>query len=163
MLRRQVLRLAAALGKSPYAPATQIDCCQMEYAYQWSPAHLASYPLFYDDPAVRARDFVLISCANATGDGGTCGNRVDGGSFHGSALITLAVPIVAGAPDDGAAAIIRYTLDGSDPAGPAAIAYATPIRITQTTQLRARKVGATGDAVVQSRNVSFVRMDHSRF
>ena len=49
--RRQILRLAAALDRLPYAPATQIDCCQMEYAYQWTDSHLASYPLFNDDPA----------------------------------------------------------------------------------------------------------------
>ena len=67
--RRQVLRLRAALAKSPYDPDPQIDCCQMEYAYQWTPAHLASYPLMFDDPDVRARDFVMISCANATKDG----------------------------------------------------------------------------------------------
>ena len=33
--RRQVLGLRAVLAKSLYTPATQIDCCQMEYAYQW--------------------------------------------------------------------------------------------------------------------------------
>jgi hypothetical protein len=40
--RRTVLSLQAALRKGSYEPATQIDCCQMEYAYQWSPKHLAS-------------------------------------------------------------------------------------------------------------------------
>jgi hypothetical protein len=34
----------------------------MEYAYQWTPTHLASYPLFYDVPELRARDFVMVSC-----------------------------------------------------------------------------------------------------
>ena len=68
--RWQVLRLRAALAKSPYNPDTQIDCCQMEYAYQWTPDHLASYPLMFDNPDVRARDFVMISCANTTKSGG---------------------------------------------------------------------------------------------
>lgn len=132
-----MLATASALRKLAYAPATQIDCCQMEYAYQWSPTHLASYPLFYvrntlsshcscpqilnawcpertlfpnisvvasltanastclvcvclqDDPAVRARDFVMASCTNATAiananaAGSGCVTTTTGGNFTG--------------------------------------------------------------------------------
>ena len=125
--RREVLALQAALARSLYTPATQIDCCQMEYAYQWSPSHLASYPLFYDDAAVRARDFVLVSCANTTAAtaanatagaqalgqaaGGVCLNSADGGKFWGEATVTLSLVAVAGDPDTaGSKAAIKYAL-----------------------------------------------------
>ena len=65
--------------------------CQREYAYQWTPKHLASYPLFYDEPSHRARDFVMVSCLNATKDGGRCSNSAEGGRFWGSATVSLAL------------------------------------------------------------------------
>ena len=193
--RRQILRLAAALDRLPYAPATQIDCCQMEYAYQWTDSHLASYPLFNDDPAWRARDFVLVSCANNTtdadvgkgigkgigkgnggsdggigggsdggsdrdrdrdresgtaGTAGSCANAENGGSFRGSALVTLDLIAVKGGGVNSASQI-RYSVDGSYPSIP----YTKPLVVLGTTRIRAVKMGVTA----QSRDVTFTRLD----
>ena len=128
--RREVLRLQAALAQQTYSPASQIDCCQMEYAYQWTPKHLASYPLIYDSATYRASDFVLISCVNATSDGGRCNNGVDGGVFWGSASVTLALTPTANAGDT-----IMYTLDGSDPLSGSGKQFTSPIVLRETTQV----------------------------
>jgi hypothetical protein len=159
--RREVLALNAVLLKSDYLPVTMIDCCQMEYAYQWTDAHLASYPLFYDEPAARVRDFVLISCANATSDGGRCNNGATTGVFWGSAEVTLSLIQVTGDPDTAASSskpVIRYSLDGSDPAAAGGMTYTKPIQLAATTTLRTVKMSAvTGQAVEQSRNVTFTK------
>lgn len=57
--RRQVLRLQAALTQRNYSPASQIDCCQMEYAYQWTPKHLASYPTLSSTTVPRTEPAIL--------------------------------------------------------------------------------------------------------
>lgn len=46
-----LMKLHSGLGKG--GDDVQIDCCQMEYAYQWSPAHLITYPNFYPNDEVR--------------------------------------------------------------------------------------------------------------
>ena len=99
---------------------------------------VARYPLFYDEPLYRARDFVMMSCANITapafplhphsptprgstggladggvGGGGSCSNLPEGGVFVGSATVTLALPVVSGDPDAPAALAIKFTLDGA--------------------------------------------------
>ena len=145
--RRQVLALRASLNRSHYAPASMIDCCQMEYAYQWSDKHTASYPLFYDNPEERVRDFVMVSCANETASG-TCANTVQGGVFTGTAEVTLALPVVAGASPD--TAQIHYSLDGSDPT---TVYKGKPISISATTVVRATKAGSS-----QSRHVTFTKV-----
>lgn len=146
--RRELLRLRAALDRSVYNPDSQIDCCQMEYSYQWTPAHLASYPLIYDRPDQRARDFVLISCTNATADGGTCQNNRGGGTFIKSATVELSLIASLEQPGDA----IHYSLDGSVPS----LVYSSPITLTKTTVIRAVKVPADGAAdVMLSRNVTY--------
>jgi hypothetical protein len=147
--RRQILRLRASLQKSPFNPDTQIDCCQMEYSYQWTPAHLASYPLIYDQPDQRARDFVLVSCVNATADGGLCQSNRTGGFFSKSATVTLALVQALQETGD----TIQYSLGGEEPMLP----YKTPLIITQTTTIRAVKVSANGDTIHLARNVTYVR------
>jgi hypothetical protein len=87
--------------------AVCVPCVQ--YAYQWTPAHMASYPLIRDDPVWRARDMVTVSCKNATASGGTCLNSISGGTFSGSAEVTLAAIAVAGAAPT--AAGILYSVD----------------------------------------------------
>ena len=69
----------------------------------------------------------------------------------GSATVSLSVPPVVGA----APATIMYTLDGSDPAGHTARRYAQPLRISETTALRAVAV-RDGRAAAQQRNATFV-------
>ena len=169
--RRQILALQSALRKIKYTPATQIDCCQMEYAYQWSPAHLASYPLFYDNPSLRARDFILCSC-NATTDGGSCANTVGGGNFHNSAMVTLALPVVAGAPTFTRSTIgvnsgIEYRTCGEEARGSVRDCsgwqpYTRPIQLKATTELQARKVdceeASTGGVCAQERIVTFTKL-----
>ena len=145
-----LMRLQSGLGRG--GDDVQIDCCQMEYAYQWTPEHLLSYPNFYDVPESRARDFVMVSCLNVTSGGGRCENSRHGGRFAGgSATVSLSVPPVVGA----APATIMYTLDGSDPAGHTARRYAEPLRISETTALRAVAV-RDGRAAAQQRNATFV-------
>jgi len=173
--RREIVSLLAVLQTVPYNPATQIDCCQMEYSYQWTPSHLASYPLFYDNEEFRARDFVMVSCANVTADGGLCSNLPEGGVFSESATVTLTLPLVTGDPDvpaaagggagagsgvvrGGTAPTIKYTLDGSDPAtSKSSVVYTKPLELKDKTTLRAVKIGVDGAAVVQQRNVTFTK------
>merc|ERR1719272_2911834 len=147
----------------------------MEYSYQWTPSHLASYPLFYDNEEFRARDFVMVSCANATADGGLCSNLPEGGVFSESATVSLTLPLVTGDPDvpaaaaggagagsgvvrGGTAPTIKYTLDGSDPAtSKSSVVYTKPLELKDKTTLRAVKIGVDGAAVVQQRNVTFTK------
>jgi len=177
--RREVLALLAVLETAPFKPSTQIDCCQMEYSYQWTPSHLASYPLFYDDADFRARDFVMVSCANATTDGGSCSNLPEGGLFKVSATVTLVLPTVSGDPDGSSTTQIWYTLDGSDPASSSSsississkasasasasastsastsTIYTKPITLKETTTIRAVKViGGPGGALADGATVA---------
>jgi hypothetical protein len=144
--------MQAALQRLPYAPATQIDCCQMEYSYQWTPQHTASYPLFYDDASARASDFVMISCANATADGGVCENAMEGGRFVRSAEVTLTIPVVSGATPPSPDVRIMYSTDGKEPS----TVYSQPIVLSKTTTIKAVMV-AGGVPAVQSRQVLFTR------
>ena len=114
---------------------------------------LLPYPLIYDSATYRASDFVLISCANATSDGGRCNNGVDGGVFWGSASVTLALTPTADAEDK-----VMYTLDGSgsDPLSDSGKQFRSPIVLRETTQIRAVKIGGT-QRVTQYRNVSYVK------
>ena len=167
--RREVLRLQATLAsgssgaaKDAWSPATMIDCCQMEYAYQWTPKHLASYPLMYDDPVWRVRDFVMTSCLNVTKGGGSCNATRNGGLFHSNAAVTLAAPAVSGVNDT--MAKIMYSLDGSEPST-VFIPGGAAIVLTATTTIRCKLVrekkvsgGVGDDAVVQERSATFVRV-----
>jgi hypothetical protein len=113
----------------------------MEYAYQWTPEHLASYPLFYDDPNMRARDFVLVSCANATADGGRCNNGIEGGKFWGSASVTLSIPLVVGVNTSGIKNVtVMYTLDRTTPSADHGMVYTAPIVLKQSTTIFAIKL-----------------------
>ena len=125
----------------------------MEYAYQWSPEHLLSYPNFYDDPSSRARDFVMVSCLNVTAGGGTCENSRDGGRFQGAASVSLTVAPVVGAE----AGTISYTLDGSNPAQAGAKKYGgKALEVAAATTVRAVVVRG-GVAATQQRNTTFVK------
>eukprot|EP00039_Didymoeca_costata_P025343 m.13034 g.13034 ORF g.13034 m.13034 type:complete len:885 (+) comp4775_c0_seq1:181-2835(+) len=157
--RRQILRVQAALSEVNYAPNPMIDCCQMEYAYQWSPQHLASYPLLHDDPVYRCRDFVLVSCANATTDGGRCQNAINSGLFSGpSAEVELSLIQVAGDMEETAS--IKYTTDGSDPStSSSAQTYSDKLIIKVSTTLRAVKISQNGSPAQQQRLVTFTKSD----
>ena len=156
--RREALHAQAALmkyksGVGKGGDDVQIDCCQMEYAYQWSLGHLLSYPSFYDEPESRARDFVMVSCLNVSADGGRCSNTRKGGKFTGStADVTLSLAPVVGATP----ATIFYTLDGSDPSlrHGTAKQYDGALKLSGASQLRAVAV-RDGVPAVQQRNVSF--------
>ena len=153
-LQAALMRLKSGLGKG--GDDVQIDCCQMEYAYQWSPTHLSSYPNFYDNPESRASDFVTVSCTNVTADGGVCFNTRTGGKFAITAEVTLALAPVAGSMP----AEIFYTTDGSDPAGgdgSSAQRYGkSPLKLSATTTLRIVAI-RDGFAALQQRNVTFVK------
>eukprot|EP01052_Picozoa_sp_SAG31_P005353 SAG31_NODE_234_length_19701_cov_16.835068_11_plen_293_part_00 len=55
-----LMELRSGLGKG--GDDVQIDCCQMEYAYQWSPAHLITYPNFYPNDNVRRTSHCTEQC-----------------------------------------------------------------------------------------------------
>jgi hypothetical protein len=98
----------------------------------------------------------MVSCANATTDGGLCSNTRTGGKFSGTAEVTLALPPVAG----GMPADIFYTTDGSDPAGGSgstAQPYGKmPLKLSATTTLRI-VASRHGVGALQQRNVTFLK------
>jgi len=149
--RRQILALQSVLTRvqQPYEPSPQIDCCQMEYAYQWTPARKASYPLIQDNPEFRARDMVSVSCANVSAGGGHCENSILGGVFARSASVTLAALAVEGAAGNENSTIL-YSVDGSAPS----LVYSAPLQLSKSTTIRA-KLHKEGAGVRQERRAVF--------